>query len=119
MNRVHFPCVTQKLKIHDGEFLSSNLLAQFTSTDVVSYKNFSVMSSGPIVLLEYSISENLNNFDCAGGFLCHFRQKGKKKTNYAKSHNPCTGPYELLGANLFNFLPGNFISGFLIFSQSS
>lgn len=70
--------MTQKLKIHDGEFLSSNLLAQFTSTDVVTYKNFSVMSSGSVVLLEYSIVENLNNFDCAGGFLCHFRQKGKK-----------------------------------------
>lgn len=76
MNRVHFPCATQKLKIHDGEFLSSNLLAQFTSTDVVTMTNFSVMSSGSVLLLEYSISENLNHVDCAGGFLCHFRQKG-------------------------------------------
>lgn len=76
MNRVHFPCASQKLKIHDGEFLSSNLLAQFTSTDVVTMTNFSVMSSGSVLLLEYSISESLNNVDCAGGFLCHFRQKG-------------------------------------------
>ncbi len=77
MNWVHFPCVGQKLKIHNGEFLSSNLLAQFTSTDVVSFKNFSVMSSSTVVLLEYSMPENLNNFECAGGFVCHFRQKGE------------------------------------------
>lgn len=75
MNRVHFPCASQKLKIHDGEFITSNLLAQFTSNDAVTFKNFSVVSSTSTLLLEYSISENFNNIECAGGFLCHFRQK--------------------------------------------
>ena len=79
MNRVHFPCVTQKLKIHDGEFVSSNLLAQLTSTDEVTLKNFSVMSSSSVILLQYSLSDNYDNFECVGGFLCHVRQKGKTK----------------------------------------
>lgn len=75
MEQLRLPCMSQSLKIRDGDASSAEMLARLSGAPLQVPP---IISTGPALLIEFNAGDIIitSGEECAGGFLAHISQIG-------------------------------------------
>uniref|UniRef100_T1HBP4 CUB domain-containing protein n=1 Tax=Rhodnius prolixus TaxID=13249 RepID=T1HBP4_RHOPR len=80
MEQLRLPCMSQSLKIRDGDASSAEMLARLSGAPLQVPP---IISTGPALLIEFNAGDIIitSGEECAGGFLAHISQIDRHEYN--------------------------------------